>query len=130
MIEDDDDEDQASPLPMKRDLNEPGAERSKEQYEMKERPPAYGDKENEEREPLVSGKSAKEKNKKDKKDKKKVEELYAKPDKSKKKAARDEDDESAAGETTPLYTNPVYKGKSQREDTVQLQDGTQADSWV
>lgn len=141
MIEDkDDDEEEASPLPQKRNIDD---EERGQEIEMKERPPAYqnGEESKGEEEPLVSGKSKKGKKdkKKDKKDKSKKSEqdkevLYAKPNKPKKSgsASRNEDDEEAiVGETTPLYSNPVYKSKTgKEEDTVKLQDGTQADSWV
>jgi len=86
----------------------------REEYEMKNKPPAYSDDAGEQ-DPLVS------------KDKKKKEKKKGK----KGSASKEEDEEDDVGETTPLYTNPVYVNKKQKEeDTVELQDGSQADSWV
>ena len=89
---------------------------SRDAYEMKNRPPAYSDDAGEQ-DPLVS------------KDKKKTKE---KKKGKKGSASRDEDDDvDGVGETTPLYNNPVYVSRNQKdEDTVELQDGSQADSWV
>eukprot|EP00794_Sanderia_malayensis_P016932 gene16932-18639_t len=135
MIEDRDEDERQVPT-LKRDISE-DQDADRNAYELKERaPPQY--EENDENDPLMAGKGKKEKGK-DKKAKKAEKEnapVYAKPNKPKKssksRSKSEEDEEDGEGsETTPLYTNPVYKGKSDRqEDTVKLQDGTQADSWV
>ena len=119
MIEDKDDDDddyQAGTLPSKGRLDN-DEKPAREEIEMRERPPAY---ESREEEPLVSGKSTKEK-----KDKKK------KSKKGSTSSRLEEDEDEVEGETTPLYSNPIYKGKTEKDDEkVKLQDGSQADSWV
>ena len=88
-----------------------------EEYEMKSRPPAYSASEDE---PLMPGTDSKK--------------SKAKKEKKPKKGSASKDDEedgSVEGETTPLYANPVYKSRKERDDDkIQLQDESKADSWV
>lgn len=115
MIEDED-EDQKSATLTSKERFESDERPSGEEYEMKMRPPEYTDEAGEE-EPLVS------ENRRKGKEKKKG-----------RKESRDTDDEYDAdivGKTTPLYSNPVFvKKRNKSEDEIELQDGTQADSWV
>ena len=89
----------------------------REEYELKDRPPAYSDDAGE-NDPLVS------KDKKKNKEKKKGKKGSA-------SRADDDDEGDGVGETTPLYHNPVYVSKKGRDDDhIELQDETKADSWV
>lgn len=111
--DDDDDASKGATLPSRGRIGSDD-KAPREEYEMRYRPPAYDDDYAGEQDPLVSKARGKEK----------------KRGKGG-SGSRDDEDDEGAGETTPLYSNPVYVSKSERdEENIELEDGKQADSWV